>query len=296
MRFRATATINWDFDADDVEKAKELVENKLENLSVDHQIQCNKNFVKLDKLKDKIEKIKLGEFQIDEVIPFISKEKIKREYICDGVKHQVKMNSDRYFLFRECMNCVACGLEGTKIFLECHPADRSPHFNLYGVEDNKLILMTKDHIHAKSCGGENRHSNYQTMCIVCNNLKGHYNLTLDGVRELRSIYNENKDKVTKKVLHNFLEEARLKLSRPSTETKSFKQRADSVCTIYDINLYKDKNGIHGRLVYDEAPEDHEHIGCIKKGVYLEPLAVMKNTVMCNLQGGEVFTLNLSFVE
>lgn len=294
MRFRANATINWDFEADNIEKAKELAEKTLEELSSEN-IQY-KGFVKLDRLKDKVEKINLGEFQIEDVIPYISKDNIKREYECGGQIHIVKMNSDRYFLFRECMACVSCGLEASKIFLECHPADRSPHFNFYGVEDDNLILMTKDHIHAKSCGGENRHSNYQTMCIVCNNLKGHFNLTLDGVRELRSIYNENKKKVTKKVLHNLLEEARLKLSRPAQPNiKSFKQRADSVCTMYDINLFKDKNGIHGRLVYDDAPEDHEHIGCIKKGVYLETLVRIKDTVMCNLQGGEVFILKTNFV-
>lgn len=296
MRFRATATISWDFDAENSEKAKEVAENTLEKLSHD-EIQYEKNFVKLDRLKDKIEKIKLGEVKIDDVIPFLSRTNSKKEYEFDGIKYQVKMNSDRYFLFRECSACVACGLQGTRMILECHLADRSPHFNLYGEEEGKLILMTKDHIHAKSCGGENRHSNYQTMCIICNNLKAHFNLSLDGVRQLRLIYDENKHKVTKKVLHNLLEDARLRLSVPKTDSGLRKKlRADSIRTLHDINLYRHKDTITGVLVYDTPPENHEHIGCIKKGVFLEPLAVMKNKVMCNLQGGEVFILNSNFVE
>src|SRR5690606_1745333 len=104
--------------------------------------------------------------------------------------------------------------------------------NLYGEEDEKLILMTKDHIHARSCGGEDRHSNYQTMCLICNNLKSHSNLNLEGVSELRRIYNENKHTVTKKKLHCLIEETRNNLSKPWPRSSKHKVKAtaDAIIT------------------------------------------------------------------
>lgn len=291
MRFKATATVTWEVTANSVEEAKQIANKDLEVLKNDQIL------LKIDKLKEKVEKIKLGEFSVEDVIPFLTKENTKKEYEYGGIKYQVKMNSDRYFLFRECMNCVACGLQGTKMILECYPADRSPHFNLYGEEEGKLILMTKDHIHAKSSGGENRHSNYQTMCLICNNLKAHFNLTLDGVRDLRKIYNENKTKVSKKDLHQLLEDARLKLAKPLNKVQDKQKTSlDSVTVLYDINLYKNKDEVYGRLVYDSVSENDEHIGCIKKGAILDPLAVIKDIVMCNLQNDSVFTINKNFVK
>jgi hypothetical protein len=199
MRHRVVATITWDIESSTFDQGLDLANKQLSEFS--SKIIDSKITVRLDKLKDKIERIKLGEFKIEDVMPFLTKEEMKREYEYNGVKHFVNMGSQKYFIFRECMNCVACGLKGTRMLLECYPSDRSPHFNLYGEEDNKLILMTKDHIYPKAFGGENCHSNYQTMCIVCNNIKGHSNLTLEDIRELRIIYNQNKNKSTKNQLY-----------------------------------------------------------------------------------------------
>jgi hypothetical protein len=242
----------------------------------------------------KVKLIKLGEFRIDEVIPFLTKENTKREYQCDGIKYLVRMNSHRYFTFRDCMSCVSCGLLGTRMFLECHPSDRNPHFNLYGEENGNLMLMTKDHIHAKAFGGEDRHSNYQTMCYLCNSLKGHAKLTLEGVRELRIIHNENKNKVTKKRLHLLIEESKLRLQQSwDVDKLSCNQRknqfaknkstADVVVTTCDINLYSAKNAeMYGKSVFDSVENKHKHVGCIKKGTCLEPVVSSKEKIMCQL--------------
>lgn len=293
MRFRATASVSWEINAKNSTEAQELANKHLADLPTNDDVKDFRIVIRLDKLKDKVEKIRLGEFKIDEVIPHLSKENVKREYECNGIKYQVRMNSQRYFLFRECMCCVACGLIGTRLFLECHPADQSPHFNLYGEEDGNLVLLTKDHIHAKAFGGEDRHSNYQTMCLTCNNLKGHSNLTLDGVREMRMIFNENKNKVTKKALHLILEETRAKLERPRFFRKDFMENnrvrisSDALFAICDINLYKNEHEIQGKAVYDMIPEGHKHVGCIKKGNYLEPMLITKDKIMCTIHGGDV---------
>jgi hypothetical protein len=255
--------------------------------------------VRLDRLKDKVQKVRLGEFTPDDVIPFLTKEETKKEYDVNGIKYAVKMNSHRYFLFRESMECVACGLVGTKMFLEHHPADKSPHFNLYGEEDGKLVLMTKDHIHAKSCGGEDRHSNYQTMCIICNNLKSHSNLNLEAVSELRRIYNENKDSVTKKKLHCLIEDARASLSKPwpsrSVKNKP-KMTADAIVTVCDVAVLRDQsNEMYTQSIYDKLPENDRYIGCIRKGTALEPLLSHRGAYMCKLPNEEVILVPQTLV-
>jgi 5-methylcytosine-specific restriction endonuclease McrA len=293
-KYRATATVVWDFESDKPQdQALEQAKAQIEALPPQQGMADLRMVVRLDKLKEKVQKVRLGEFEIADVMPYITKDDTKREYEYNGVKHAVKMNSHRYFLFRECMQCVACGLKGTKMLLEHHPADKSPHFNLYGEEDGKLILLTKDHILAKSCGGEDRHSNYQTMCIICNNLKGHANLTLDAIAELRQIYDENKNRVTKKKLHLLIEEAKTRLAKPWPKIKTpkkIKVSADAVHTACDLNVWRNGNDLVARPVYDPLDAAQEHIACIRKGVCLEPLIAIGSKLVCKLED-DVFTVN-----
>jgi HNH endonuclease len=291
MKYRAIANIIWEFDSElNYDQSLEIANKHLGKIPVQDDISDLRLVLRLDRIKEKTEKVQLGEFKIDEVMPFLTKEDTRKEYECDGVKYHVKMNSHRYFIFKECMKCVACGLNGTKMLLEYYPTDKSPHFNLYGEEDGKLILMTKDHIHAKAFGGEDRHSNYQTMCITCNNLKGHYNLTLENIKELRKLYSENKDKTTKRNLHLLIEETKTKMSKPWSSNAFFqdpkKFTSDAFITLCDINVYQDDSGLYGKSVYEKINPNHRHIGCIKKGICLEPLVVTKKQTMCILNSDE----------
>jgi hypothetical protein len=186
------------------------------------------------------------------------------------------------------------------MFLEYHPADKSPHFNLYGELDGKLILMTKDHIHAKAFGGEDRHSNFQTMCLICNNLKSHSSITLEGVRALRAVYDENKEKVNKKKLHLMIEEVRATLDPVSWPKPRAKKRdcrmarrkstLDALRTTIDLNVYRDVDTVYANPVYDAA-NPHQHIGCIRKGTWLEPLVSSKSQVLCKLTDADVVLIN-----
>lgn len=299
MKYVASSTITWEFDTElSQEDTRKYLIKCLEEFRNQKGFSNSKHILRLEKPKEK--RISLGEFKIDDVMPYITKENTKREYECSGRKFPVKMNSQRYFIFRECMGCVACGLPGTRIFLEWYSADEVPHFNLYGEEDGKLVLMTKDHIQAKSCGGEDRHSNYQTMCSVCNNLKGNSNLTLDSVRKLRSAYNLNKDKVTKRRLSLLLQEIRSKEQRPRPSVKSVnvqlknkisKMTADALVTACDISLYCSGDETIGLCVYDIPQQQYNQIGCIRKGTYLEPLVATKEKVMCKLSDHDVVILH-----
>lgn len=292
MRYRITTSIVWDFDTDlSQEQALEQCKQKIDGVSSYLGINDLRLVMRLDKIREKIQKVKLGEFTLDDILPYITKEDSKKEYEVNGEKFQVKMNSHRYFLFRECTKCIACGLQGTKVFLEHHPADKSPHFNLYGEEDDKLILMTKDHIHPKSCGGEDRHSNYAVMCIICNNLKGHANINLEGIFELRLLYNENKNLLTKKKLYLLLEESKARLSRPRDDAKinasfqKLKQKAtsESVCVVCDLNVWRTEKGFTASAVYDRIEVGQKQVACIRKGTYLEPMIVIQGKLACKFE-------------
>lgn len=308
-RYRLTATVQWEMDAtrSNLQNKQEEQRQRLEELI--HQVFPEARVVaRSDKLKEKAEKVRLGEFRPEEVLPYLAKDDTRRDYTIDGKTYSVRMNSHRYFIFRENMACVACGIKGEIMLLEQHPHDKNPHFNLYAIDGNKLILMTKDHIHPKAYGGEDIHSNYQTMCITCNNLKGSANMTLDGIAALRTLYDENKSRLTKKKLHLLIEETKKELSQPWPEKLTAipqetrerrkalrKAKADAVDTKADINLWRTPGGeTVARSVYDEVPDNMAHFGCIRRGTELEPLAAHAGLVLVQL-GEEVFYVPQSLV-
>lgn len=306
MKYRGVVTISWDFESDlSYSKAVGVLKKNLEEFfikSTDENI-----LFQLEDIKTRTGRVRLGEFPIDQVMPYVG-ETEKREFICDGIKYNIKMNSQKYEVFKNCMSCVSCGLEGTRIFLEYYPDDKVAHFNLYGYEDDKFILMTKDHIHARAFGGQDKPSNYQTMCSICNTLKGHSNLTLDSVNKLRQLFNENNGKITKKKLHVLIEnnKKKLELPWPQEENKfTVKQRktvlaqikadAEIVTANCDIGIYlNDKSEMYGRALNDKSVCDTQ-IGCIKKGTILEPLISTREKIMCKLSENDAVILNQNLV-
>lgn len=93
-----------------------------------------------------------------------------KDIMIDGLK--VRTISMRYKTFIEKgYVCAKCGRKGAYYALEYHTPNNSKraHFNLYS-EDG--MLMTKDHIVPRSKGGSNGIENMQTMCQLCNSVKG----------------------------------------------------------------------------------------------------------------------------
>lgn len=135
---------------------------------------------------------RIGEYKLNEVLPFITSRNTIKILIDKGLKrkskewkkaitkeydgHIVKMNSTRYFCFKtHGTKCVNCGIIGTRFALErvIHSNTEKYHFNLYAVKkDGSEVMMTKDHIIPKSKGGSNKLDNLQPMCIKCNSKKG----------------------------------------------------------------------------------------------------------------------------
>lgn len=223
-RYKAVVNVSWKFENEGSEyDCVELIKKNLDQII---QKKSGPNFesfstqISVVKLKEKKHLVHLGTFSKEEVFPFISNEETRKDYQVGDKIYSVKMRSDRYLLFKNNPNCVACNLEGTQLILDLS-SDGSAHFNLYGIEDECLVLMTKDHELARSHGGPNHLDNYRTMCQTCNNIRGNYDLSLDQIRELRVLFKENKDNLSRKDLW-----AKISILRKEYQEKSNKYEGE----------------------------------------------------------------------
>lgn len=85
-------------------------------------------------------------------------------------KHGPGLSRMRVFAVHGC-KCDICGREGTEVI---HTVDNGGghHVDLYAVEDNRYILMNRDHILPASKGGPNHLWNIRPMCEPCNSKRG----------------------------------------------------------------------------------------------------------------------------
>jgi len=272
QKYKVTANIVWDFESElDHQSAVEKMRQEVSSLV--QPLLPNKIGIRLDKHKSR-KTIVLGEFDPDDVLPFVTSSAKRREYKIKNKSYQIRMNSHRYFVFHTNRNCVACGTEGTKMLLEQHPHDKTPHFNLYSEEDGKLILMTKDHIVAKSVGGEDRLSNYQTMCCICNNIKGSDPLTLEDIRHLRSVYNQHKNKLTRKKINARIRAERAKITFCDNKEEVSKKHFISKCDL--LILQNEFGDLEAMSAYESIDKINcRVVACVKKGAKLQPISIEK---------------------
>lgn len=305
-RYRVSVSFSYDLETDkNHNEAQAEAEENLNNLTAN--ILLNRKQVKLEKIRQPKHKLILGEFNVNEVLPYISREDRKREYKVDETIYEVRMDSSRYFVFRENLCCSACGLKGVKFCLERSPSDKNPHFNLYGIENDRLILMTKDHVHPKSYGGVDIHSNYQTMCAVCNNLKGSSNIPLEKIKELRKLYDDNKN-LPRKRLRRLLEETKnqFKLPHgnshvPKKHRKAFlaqmKSKESAVVTNIDLRIWRLETGILvGKSVYENAVKNAMEIASIRIGTVFNLISNTNSKVLVKLDNGEDCELYQGYLE
>ena len=301
MKYRVTANLSWVLDTED-EHPLEFAKNQLREMLNTGSIEIRSS-LKLDKLKKQKTRQVVGEFSPAEVLAHIGSDPDspeRKDFVVGNKTYSVRMNSHRYFVFRTSLNCVACGLAGTKMLLEKHPRDTHPHFNLYAEEHGQLVLMTKDNILAKARGGGDHHSNYQTMCSICNNIKGSSHLTLEGIKYLRQIYNDNLLHMPRKNLGTLIEAARKKLIIKDKEEKGLSKSAwharhvekkaqeDFVCLKCDVHVV-DRNGELVAITVYETKDQVDVIACIQAGTQLKPLGFNDRKLIFAL-GDRTFSL------
>jgi 5-methylcytosine-specific restriction endonuclease McrA len=286
---RVIASIAWEIDIPEDGDLKRAAKEYLLNiLPAEFEIHVAKTNLHRQK-KSHLQQ--LGAFSLDEVFAKLTTCENRVPFVVEDKTHLVRMNSHRYFVFKHNPSCVACGLVGSKFILEQHPNDKTPHFNLYGEEAGHMILLTKDHIHAKSHGGEDRHSNYQTMCAVCNNLKADLHIPLAGIAELRRLFDENKNILTRKKLNGLLHDARRRLVVPLHEP----QPSEGVCLNVDIALLKTESGLQGLSIYEAEGKSMEYVACLRKGTRIYPIEVRDKKLIVPLETLQ-FELHQGFTE
>lgn len=122
--------------------------------------------------------IRKGVFDIGEVLEAyresMEEHTHQEKVVSDFYEYEIKFSSHRLWTFYESgIECKSCGLEADFFAVEKnHEGEARPHLNLYAKTSDGEVLFTKDHIVPKSKGGENKISNYQTLCKSCNELKG----------------------------------------------------------------------------------------------------------------------------
>jgi 5-methylcytosine-specific restriction endonuclease McrA len=117
-------------------------------------------------------------YRPEEFLQYVEMHHTKKDIkILDG--DAIKLGSDRYKVFKfKGLKCKTCNLIGSYFAKERTKTKKDPeilswHLNLYGKNQNgEEILFTKDHIIPKSKGGKDEFNNYDTMCTICNCLKG----------------------------------------------------------------------------------------------------------------------------
>lgn len=224
--YKTTITLSWKFDTNKnhgeaLEYAKKQLEKIVDLKPKGEDFESFTAHVSLTKLKNKKKMEHLAEFSLEDVFPYITEAETRKIYVLGKKSYDVKMNSPRYHLFKANNICVSCGLVGDKLFLDKNDLDINAHFNLYAEENERLVMLTKDHIIARSKGGADSIENFQTMCSVCNNLKGSHDITLDNCRELRKLFN-NPDKLSRKELSDLININRQRMEKENGKVKNDK--------------------------------------------------------------------------
>ncbi len=295
MRYRAVCTITWDFAAECTkDEALEAVRQELERFPIDGK-EKPKLLAQVEVLKSKTDRIKLFEVDIEDFMSSVSSEPCKKTFHGCGRSYPVKMNVDRYRLFQSRRDCVACGLTGSKVFLECNPADMVPHFNMYGEHEGELVLFTKDHIVAKAFGGEDRLDNYQTMCCTCNSLKAHHNLGIAELKKLRSLYDAHKTSLPKRRLHVMLDEARNSMCKPwpgsTIKDQGLAPGPNQAMAQIDLAIKR----VGDDLVAGEWDGEEGSVYRIEKGALLEVAVEINDECCCMLSDGHVARFKKSYL-
>lgn len=279
-KFRISVNLVWDCTGQDSQEVHSValghLHKAIEQMSDEMEVPIKKPKISINKLKEvdksNPKKTIIAEYPVDEVFNRLKSDGARQEFSVNDKTYKVKMNSKRYFVLKENKSCVACGIECKKAVLELPSDCEYPHFNLYGEENGKMILMTKDHKLAVARGGKDTMDNYQSMCAICNNIKGKDNLEPDHVKVLRNVYNDGvKNGKNSTEIHYDIQEHKGKLL---TEINK-KKREEKKALREKEKALKEKEAEYAGLTKNdiEVIEESKKINWLLLGVYLVIFAI-----------------------
>lgn len=186
--------------------------------------------------------IRVEKVPVEIIVPLLLKG--EGQYI--GVK-TVNLKSSRVQTYSKSQVCVNCGKKISYFAVEKHRSTTSTwHLNAYHLKDDgEEMMMTSDHILAKSMGGDNGLENRQVMCIACNILKGSYSSVEEGIFESKLA--KTRSEISKYNL--ILDRLYLKLCRVSSEEKLQEQAKKNILRL----LAENTDGVQRKLSeYEES--------------------------------------------
>lgn len=236
------------------------------------------------------EKTKIATYDFSYIKEILQNKKEKKiNWNANDRDYKVNAKSSRNVLFFENNKCVCCGIEGKVMSLEIHKDTTTPHFNLYSEKDDKLILMTKDHIMAKSCGGGENYSNFQVMCCECNSLKGHHPITLDSLREIKKFMEENSQTLAKSVLQKKLFDL-YNLHKKDFNFNHSEKSSGKFHLKRDVNVWRKKNSNLYGLDFCLPPINLEDfkVGTIPKHTQMNPIVEINEFTAFEIPGSSEY--------
>lgn len=147
----------------------------------------------------------VGTYSVEEVLGQVHESSSEKKTEFHG--HNIRFGSTGFRVFNRSLVCECCGIIGKKFILKVREniqnkykfgqilIVKEPELNLFAEEYGEDILMTQDHIIPQSKGGSNNLDNLQTMCSICNNIKGNSDLDLNELLLLRAHFNLAKERV-----------------------------------------------------------------------------------------------------
>lgn len=130
--------------------------------------------------------ITLDEYPLSDFLALIPEESdrhLKKTIVVGNRTYYIKVATDRILTLKKSQVCACCDLKGTTVLIQDNT--NGPHFNLYA---DSGVLMTADHIKPRSLDGASHHTNYQTLCANCNQLKSNMDIDAQQLRMLRTLY------------------------------------------------------------------------------------------------------------
>lgn len=209
--FKSICTVSWKIEEEDAERGLELARQQLDRILQNSNLDGFTVQLDLAPMKSRKSLTHIKSFPADAIFSLVTDHEERKDFFVDEKCYSVRMNSERYHVFKKNRYCAACGVEGIIMNLDLNPGDSSPHFNLYAEENGKLILMTKDHKIPKSRGGSEDRCNMVTCCALCNNLKGNYDITYEQIGELRKLY-ANPAKLPRRELRQLINRTRERMA------------------------------------------------------------------------------------